>query len=188
MGEIEESQTNVPFLRGEKIDLRELDTRDVDGNYIQWINNQEITQYLETGFFPTSVESGVEYVEKMAGNDDVLFLAIVDKQSREHIGNIKLGPIDWIHRRAEIGILIGEKDFWGQGIATEAIRLLAEHAFRRLNLHKLTAGCHNENVGSKKAFKKVGFTEEGRRVNHVHCDGEYVDVTELGLLRTEFEP
>jgi len=187
MTKTESPRTQTPFLRGEQINLREITTRDVDGNYITWINDQEITQYLETGFFPTSVESGVEYVEQMVGNDDVLFLAIVDTESGDHIGNIKLGPINWIHRRAEIGILIGETEFWGRGIGTEAIRLITAHAFERLNLHKLTAGCHEENVGSKKAFKNVGFTEEGRRMKHAYYDGKYTDVIELGLLRAGFE-
>lgn len=112
---------------------------------------------------------------------------IVDKQGKELIGNIKLGPMDWNNQRAEIGILFGERDFWGQGIATEAIRLIAEHAFRRLNLHKLTAGCHNKKRWVKKPFKKVGFTQEGGRMEHAHSDGGYTDVIELGLLQAAFE-
>ena len=177
----------TPFLQSEQVYLRKIETTDVEGNYIGWLNDHEITQGLETGFFPTDVEEAREYVKQKVDNDDILFLAIVNKTTDEHLGNIKLGPINWIHRRAEIGILIGEKEYWGRGIATECIRTLAEHAFDTLNLHKLIAGCYEENVGSAKAFKKVGFSEEGRRVEHAHCEGEYTDLIELGLIRREFK-
>ena len=94
------------------------------------------------------------------GNKDNIFLAIVLKDNKKHIGNIKIGPINWYHRLAEIGIMIGEKDCWGKGYAAEAISLLADFAFSKLNLHKLTAGCYEQNQGSLKAFQKAGFEVE----------------------------
>lgn len=177
----------IPFLQSEQVYLTEIDVTHVEGNYITWLDDPEITQYLETRFFPTSVEEAKEYLKSTLNNDDVLLLAIMYKGNDEHIGNVKLGPINWIHRRAEIGILIGEKEYWGRGIATECIQEITEYAFETLNLHKLTAGCYENNVGSIKAFKKAGFNEEGRRIQHAHCNGEYTDVIKLGLVRVESE-
>jgi RimJ/RimL family protein N-acetyltransferase len=187
MAESDGNDETSPFLKGNKIYLRGVVPDDADSDYIKWMNDSNITQFLETGYFPSSASDLEDYISDIADNDDVLFLAIIDIQSEKHIGNIKLGPINWIHRRGDIGILVGEEDFWGQGIATEAIRLITSHAFNNLNLHKLTAGCYEENKGSKKAFEKVGFKEEGRREKHAHYDGSYTDSVYLGLLRKDFD-
>jgi RimJ/RimL family protein N-acetyltransferase len=187
MTEDNTENVNSPFLKGNKIYLRGVLPDDADGNYINWMNDSDITQFLETGYFPSSSTDLEEYISDIGNNDDVLFLAIVDNETDKHIGNMKLGPINWIHRRGDVGILIGEKDFWGQGIATELIRLITSHAFNNLNLHKLTAGCYEENKGSKKAFEKVGFKEECRREKHAHYNGSYTDLIYLGLLREDFE-
>jgi RimJ/RimL family protein N-acetyltransferase len=171
------------FLSGPRLDLREVRPDDVTGGYYQWMNDPEVTHYLESRFFPNSVEGLRTYVAERHADRTNVFLALVVRDGARHIGNIKLGPIDWIHRRADIGILIGEKDCWGAGFATEAIRLVIEYAFLRLNLHKVTAGCYDPNVGSIRAFEKAGFVREGVRREHFYCDGRYLDLILLGLIR-----
>jgi len=177
----------IPFLEGNQISLRAVRPADATGNYQQWLNDSKVTKYLESRFFPTAHTAIEEFIEEQNTSDDVLFLAIVENEDRIHIGNVKLGPIDWIHRRGDLGILIGEREYWGRGIATETIELIVEHAFRTLNLHKVTAGCYTTNPASKRAFQKVGFTNEGVRADHAYCDGKYVDVELLGLCRPDFE-
>jgi RimJ/RimL family protein N-acetyltransferase len=175
------------FLSGPRLDLREVRPDDVTNGYYQWMNDPEVMHYLESRFFPNSVEGLRTYIAERHADRTNVFLALVVRDGARHIGNIKLGPIDWIHRRADIGILIGEKDCWGAGFATEAIRLIVEYAFRRLNLHKVTAGCYDDNGASVRAFEKVGFIREGLRKEHFYCDGRYTDLILLGLIRqTEF--
>ena len=173
------------FIEGERIYLREVRPSDVNENYYRWMNDPEVTRYLESRFYPNSMEGLREYVAGKLGDRDNVFLAIVLKEGDRHIGNIKLGPINWIHRFAKIGILIGGKDCWGKGYATEAIRLVVDYAFGVLNLHKLTAGCYNLNQGSIKAFQKAGFVIEGVRKQHCHCGSGYIDTVLLGILRSE---
>ena len=173
------------FIEGERIYLREVRPSDVNENYYRWMNDPEVTRYLESRFYPNSMGRLREYVTSKMGNRDNVFLAIVLKEGDRHIGNIKLGPINWIHRFADVGILIGEKDCWGKGYGTEAIRLVVDYAFRKLNLHRLTAGVYAINQASVRAFLKAGFTEEGRRKSHTYCDGQYVDGILLGIVRTE---
>lgn len=171
------------FLEGERIYLREVRPSDVNENYYRWMNAPEVTKYLESRFHPNSLESLREYVAGKLGDRENVFLAIVLKDGDRHIGNIKLGPINWIHRFADIGILVGEQDCWGKGYASEAIRLIAVYAFRTLNLHKLTAGCYEENQGSVKAFLKIGFVIEGVRKDYFYSDGAYTDHVLLGMIR-----
>jgi len=175
-------ETDHKFLQGQRIYLREVRDSDVKETYYRWMNDPEIIQYLECRFAPNSMGSLVEYVKGFQGNKDNIFLAIVLKENHTHIGNIKMGPINWVHRFADIGVMIGEKDSWGKGYASEAISLLSEHAFRTLNLHKLTAGCYEPNQGSLKAFQKAGFEIEGVRKQHCFSNGNYVDAILLGKI------
>ena len=171
------------FLEGERIYLRRVRPEDVNETYCKWMNDPEVNKYLESRFSSHSLETLKEYVRSKLGDEKNAFFAIILKKGDRHIGNIKIGPIDTVHRLADIGILIGEKDCWGEGYGSEAIRLIVEYAFDKLNLHKVTAGCYAPNEGSIKAFKKAGFSQEGVRKSHCYCDGKYVDDILLGLVR-----
>jgi len=179
---------NVPddtprFLAGARVYLREVRPLDVNEAYYRWMNEFEVTRFLESRFYPNSMESLHEYVTSKLGDRDNVFLPIVVNDTHQHIGNIKLGPINWIHGFGDIGLMIGEKSCWGQGYATEAIQLVVAYAFERLNLHKVTAGCYATNVGSLRAFEKAGFAREGLRPKQYFSDGHYVDQILLGKGR-----
>lgn len=171
------------FIEAERLYLREVRPDDVNGRYYAWMNDPEVTRFLESRFHPNSIESLRGYVTERLSDRTSVFLAIVLKDGDRHIGNIKIGPINWIHRHADIGLLIGEKDTWGKGFATEAIQAVAAYGFGILNLHKLTAGCYDTNDGSARAFVKAGFAIEGRRTQHFYSDGRYVDMVLLGRVR-----
>lgn len=173
----------APFLMGDQVYLRKLTASDVGGNYVEWMNDEEVTRYLESGYFPTSSEDVAAYVEDQSRSDDVVFLSIVERGTDDHVGNIKLGPINWIYRRSKIGLIIGEKEKWGSGYGTAAVELLTEHALRQLNLHKIVAQCYEPNVGSKAVFEKAGYETEARLTRHAYCDGEYVDVFVLSIFQ-----
>jgi len=175
-------KTDHNFISGSRIYLREVRDSDVNETYYRWMNDSEIIQHLESRFAPTSMESLLEYVKNFQENKDNIFLAVVLNENHTHIGNIKIGPINWFHRLADIGIIIGEKNCWGSGYASEAISLLTDFAFNALNLHKLTAGCYEQNVGSLKAFQKAGFEIEGVRKQHCFSNGNYVDAILLGKI------
>ena len=171
------------FLRGKNLHLRELRMSDVKENYYRWMNDPETTEFLESRFFPNSLEKIKEFVESVSDGNNPFF-AIIANEGNCHIGNIKLGPINWIHRFADVALLIGEKDYRGKGFATESIRLITDYAFNDLNLHKLTAGCYAANTGSLKAFQKAGFSVEGVRKDHYFHKSTYVDSIMLGIINT----
>ncbi|MBN1615178.1 MAG: GNAT family N-acetyltransferase [Deltaproteobacteria bacterium] len=174
------------FMKGKQIFLREVRLSDVDDNYYRWLNDPDVTQYLEIRHIPRSRENIGKYVTAMDGNPDEILLAICLKENGRHIGNIKLGPVNWIHRFAEVSLMIGEKTLWRKGIATEAIFLITRYAFDVLNLNKLRAGCYESNIGSSKAFLKVGFLQEGALKNHWYVNGSYQNEIVLGLCREDF--
>lgn len=169
------------FLKKNKIYLRELQEADINDEYLKWLNDYEVVKYTESRFFPHSLESLSGYLENLKNNSNVMF-AIIEVSKDKHIGNIKLGNINWIHRTADIGIIIGNKDYWGKGVATESISLVVDYAFKRLNLRKITAGAYINNIGSIKAFKKNSFIQSYIEKNKCFYDGKYVDCITLELV------
>jgi len=174
-----------PIVQSERLYLREVRPSDVNETYYRWMNDPEITRYLETRFIPQSIENIRDYVISMQGDADNCFFAILLREKDRHMGNIKLGPIRWTHRLGEISLIIGEKECWGKGYATEVIELIVQHAFETLNLHKVTAGCYSTNTGSIKAFQKAGFEIEGKRKDHFYDRGTYVDHILFGRINSD---
>jgi ribosomal-protein-alanine N-acetyltransferase len=180
--------TATPFLTGPRVYLRAVVDADLDGDYLGWLNDAEVTRFLETGRYPVTRETLERYVARFRGSaDDVLF-AIVERGSEAHIGNVTLNHINWIRRSADTGILIGRKDLWGKGYGFEAWSLAIAYAFTRLGLRRITAGAVDLNGGSIAALKKLGFIHEGTLRQHALVDGEYRDSLMFGLLREEFSP
>ena len=170
-------------ISGEKIHLRPLTLADVTDDYYAWMNSPSVTKFLESRFRPVSKESILDYVKSVSANPDYFFMAIVLNENNRHIGNIKLGPVNWVHRLGEIGLMIGAEDCWGKGYASQAIALISSFAFENLNLHKVTAGCYAPNHASKKAFLRAGFSEEGVRPKHNFFNGEFIDAVLFGRIR-----
>jgi RimJ/RimL family protein N-acetyltransferase len=170
------------ILESGRLRLRPLLPADVTETYCRWMNDSEVTRHLECRFQTHTLQSLREYVSRFQADPRNLLLAIMLRQDERHIGNIKLGPINAIHRFADMGLLIGEKDCWDQGYATEAIRLLRGYAFEELGLHRLQAGCYDTNPGSARAFQKAGFVKEGHRRGQFHCDSGYVGQVLLGCI------
>jgi len=169
------------FLENENIYLRNVCLKDVNDSYYQWLNDPQVNQFLETRFVVQSKAKIAEFVTSKDGNANEILLAICDKEHDLHIGNIKLGPINWYHRRAEISLLIGNKDYWGKGIATQAIELISLFAFQTLNLNKLMAGAYKNNIGSIKAFQKCGYKIEGEVEDYVLVNNQGVALIKLGI-------
>lgn len=180
------SRMKRAFLIGKKLYLRPLEESDVSDEYLQWLNDPEVTRYLEAGRFPATPASVRRYLERFQNPANELIFAIVDIESKQHIGNVTLNHIDWVNRKADTGILIGRKDFWGKGYAFEAWSLVIEYAFQGLGLRKITAGAVAENVDSLSVLKRLGFQMEGVRRKEYFLDGEYLDVPLMGLFRDEF--
>lgn len=163
------------FIEGDKVILAPLTEVLVTEKYVSWLNNAEVTKYLEVGMFPATRDKTLEYVQSMKKINNSIFLAILDKQTKDHIGNIKLDQINWIHRTGEIGILIGDKDYWGKGYGSEATNLVVTHGFQTLNLRKISLGVYANHTAAIKSYEKVGFKIDGTMKKHLYLDGEYVD-------------
>ncbi len=173
----------MTVLQSTRLILRAVDASDLNQTYLEWLNDPEINRFLETRFIPQSVEALRSYWQNHHHDNSSPWFAITLLDSKKHIGNIKIGPIHWLHRTADISLFIGEKSCWGKGYASEAIALIRDWAFQELDLQKLSAGIYSGNIGSRRAFEKCGFELEGTLRDEVYSCGNRLDVWRLGLSR-----
>lgn len=164
------------------VELFLLTPEDVGAAYVGWLNDPEVNRYLESRFVPQDHASTVAFVAGALASAKDLLLGIRSVALGRHVGNIKLGPINREHGLGEIGIMIGDRDAWGKGIASRAIAMLRDIAAHELGLRRLTAGCYASNVGSRRAFERAGFAVEAVRPGHFLLDGEAEDLVLMGCL------
>jgi len=165
-----------PYIVGKQIYFRHPTKKDVQGKWHEWFSDEETTKFLESRFWPNSKESQLAFYNSLHDDRNKLVLSIVLKSNDQHIGVISLGSINWVHRYADIGIVIGEKKF-NKGIyATEAYALILKVAFLKLNLQNLRAGYCKSNKNSEAILKLFKFKVAGIYENMVLIDGQNEDV------------
>jgi len=103
------------------------------------------------------------------------------------IGYIGLYTIFWPQREAIMGINIGERDFWGKGYGTDALRVLLRFGFEELNLRRVSLSFLEGNERAMRSYEKCGFRLEGRERNAWAYDGRRWDEIYMGLLREEWQ-
>jgi [ribosomal protein S5]-alanine N-acetyltransferase len=163
------------LLQTDRIYLEILSEENVSPDYHQWMNDYEITRFLESRWKYQTRDSVLDYIRYINKSENDVLFGMFLLNDKKHIGNIKIGSINWVHRNADVGLLIGDRNAWGKGYGTDAIRLVTKYAFESLNLHKLIAGIYRGNEGSYKAFIKAGWSDIGIMKEHRFFEGKYVD-------------
>jgi len=87
--------------------------------------------------------------------------------------------------RAELTVYVGERDCWGRGYATEAIRLMCRYGFDTMRLHSVFLWVVTENTAARHVYDKVGFTEDGRHRECFRRDGRWYDMYLMSMLEGE---
>ena len=143
--------------------LRKLNLKsDISKRYQEWMNDLEVTKFTEQKYKKHSLKDIRNFVrEKNNSKNEFLYGIFVKKNNlNTHVGNIKLGPIKWNHKTADISYLLGEKKLWGKGFITLAIKEIIKKA-KNKKIKKLKAATYEMNIGSKKVLIKNGFKVEG---------------------------
>lgn len=175
------------MLRGERATLRGV-TR--DGLPLVWKFNNDLDVELAGGGdppMPQAFERVVADFERetaKGGRDGAWFGIEVDGQ---FIGSCGLFNVNETSHTAELGIAIGDKDYWGKGYGREAVNLLIEYAFRYRNFRRVWLWVHADNERAIRAYRACGFVVEGRLREHMYSNGRYVDAVYMGILRSDWE-
>lgn len=175
------------ILKGEKVTLRPLLLSDCTQEYADWLNDPEINKYLECRWQHHTIDTLKSFAQSIH-NDKTSFMFAIEYNGKQ-IGNIKLNIQSQRYKRADVGYFIGNKDFWGKGLATEAVKLIVNFGFEKLDLNKIVAGAFEQNLGSIKVLSKAGFCKEACFKKHSFLNDEtsWSDVWEFGILKDDWK-
>lgn len=183
--EKEEKKEVVPFIKGKRLDLvpRNKDNLDL---YYKWVNEQSVRIYSRNEIPHTKEELKKWFEHDHHGPQEHIGFELWHKEDQKTIGNGGLSQIDYIARKANAWMVIGEKEYWGRGLATEAVTLVLDYAFKEVNLHKVYAGIFEPNIGSWSCAEKVGFKLEGRLKNAIYVKGKYYDARKYAMFKKDW--
>ncbi len=183
----------MPILYGENVRLRATERTDIP-IFLRWINDPDVVEYL-SNIFSYSLETETAWFEAilkrpMAEHPLVIDLRLTHGKNGKSewlaIGNCAFMGIADIHRSAEVGIFLGEKEYWSQGYGTEAMRLMLKFGFEDLNFHRIWLRVLESNHRARKSYLKAGYIEEGRLRKAEFRHGFYNDIILMSILQEEW--
>jgi len=172
----------APLLPGARMVLRELVPEHVTDRYLSWLNDDIVNQYSRRYRKPAqTVEDVLRWMNGL-GRDEVAFA--IEVPGLGHIGNVKYGPVNWSNLDADLSIMVGATESWGQGYGAEAMYLVTRHLFVDRGLNRVHAG--SVNPAFIRMVEKLGWQREGIQREEARIDGEFRDSVLLSFLRREF--
>lgn len=185
--------SNHEIYVGHSIYLRLPEVEDVENcQWHHWFNDLDATKYNSHGTFFISKEFEENLIEsklnKISGEIDMrqITFAVCAKIDNKVVGCVSLTNIDLINRKAELGVMIGNKDYRNKTTGLEAIALMAEHAFTRLNLNKLYGALHEKLDPWLILMGFVGVERTGLLVEDGFRNGEYFNNIMFALFSKNF--
>ena len=167
---------------GNKCYLSPMNTNDAE-KFTEWLNDLETTVNLTLYNSIINTENEKILLEKLSKDHNY---SIIDKSNNELIGNCGYIDLDHLNQTAEVGIFIGNKNYWNKGYGTEALTLLLDYGFKALNLHNIGLRVYSFNKRAIKSYEKVGFKIIGKRRESVLRGKEKHDIIFMDILHTEF--
>ena len=166
--------------------LRPLEGTDLERVY-KWINDREVTRNLAARY-PLSRKDEVNWLENGPSNSyETGVRMAIETKDGVHIGNLDLSEVKPEDRKAQLGVMIGEKDYWGAGYGTDAILTLLRFGFYDMNLNRIWLHVFEDNARAYACYLKCGFQEEGRLRQHYYAEGRYWDSIVMAILRHEYD-
>lgn len=175
------------FLKGENIFLKVLNKEDVlSSSWYGWFNDEKLCETLQKHYYPNSIENQLEYLNFLNNSKEIIQLGICKNDSEKIIGVISLSNINYLSRKAELSIVIGESDERSPKIFIESCNLIFKHAFLTLNLNRIYGGSFSQNV-IELLCRTLGCNKEGIAKEDVFKNGKYNDVYKYAILKKDFK-
>jgi len=169
----------LPLLQGPRVRLRPFTAADITEAYIGWLNHPEVVRYSNQRFVQHTRESCERYLASFAGSANLfvsLRVALPEQEGSELAVGTLTAYRSLPHGTADIGILLGERAWWGKGIGLEAWRLLSDWLLGTPGLRKLTAGTLACNRSMLAVAERSGMQREAVRRAQELVDGVPTDI------------
>ena len=176
----------MEIVQGKRIYLRPLAHEDVTDAYLEWFRDGDVTDHLVAKNLKK--EECIAYMDEGRSSGLYYMYAIVWNENNLHIGNVKVGPINLLDRVSDLVTVVGDKNYWGKAIGTEAIILGNKLAFEKYDIRKLSGGMFASNIKSILAYQKAGWVVEGRLQGHNLHDGKVEDRVLVSCFNPKYFP
>lgn len=153
----------------------------------EWRKDEEIQNMVGGPKYFVSKEKERQWIMNTIQDNSRMVLGICLKENDKLIGTVNIQDIDWINRSAHVPILLGDKEAWGKGYASEARLLALKFAFEERGLHRIWALVLEDNIPSLKMLEKCGYVKEGVLKDSVYKAGRFQNQVYLGLLKEDFD-
>jgi RimJ/RimL family protein N-acetyltransferase len=176
------------IFRGELVHLTAEDPKVIAEHFSRWSRDSEFLRLSDS--YPARAISSKEiqeWLEKEESKDDNHYFAIHTLKEDRLLGDVGLDGIQWNHGDAFMGISLGDREDWGKGYGSDAIRLVLRYAFTELNLQRVTLNVFEYNPRAIRAYEKLGFVHEGHMRRFLNREGRRWDLLYMGITRHEWE-
>lgn len=150
----------------------------------EWANDPELRRIVGP-YFPVSMREKEKWFEQVAVSENKKVFMIQTKD-RKNIGYMYLN-VDWVHRKAELAVAIGEKKYWGKGYGTDAVITLLNHGFFELDLNKIYVYVFAFNKPAIRIYEKCGFKREGVLKQDYLIRGKYHDRLVMSVFKKDYK-
>ena len=180
---------NDNLYHGTLVRLGAFDAEEIAPLLAKAMRDSEYDRLLDTNPALTfSAPALRSFMQKdLEGKDDLFPFAIRALDDDRVVGEIGLDGVDWARGDTFVGIGIFERELWGKGYGTDAMRLILRYAFLELNLRRVTLDVFEYNPRAVRSYEKCGFRHEGRLRRFLYRDGQRHDLIFMGILREEWE-
>lgn len=152
---------------------------------VKWLSDPVVRETLLLQF-PVSLAQTEEWFQRILHDPTRQDFIVILKETSRPVGYAGYASIDWVHRKAEPFIALGEREVWGKGLGTEIVHKLLDYGFNELGFNRQFGFMLASNPGALKMDLRAGFKEEGLLKQDVFLHGRYMDRIMLGITRDEF--
>lgn len=155
-------------------------------HFYRWINDDEVIRYSLTKFHTIKSKDQItDWFLSMISNSNSFTIGIENLQGNL-IGHVGISGINNVDKNGEYFIFIGDKNYWGKGIASQATKDMVRLGFEKLDLHRIFLTASSNNKGALRAYKKAGFIEEGEMREAFCRNNQYSNKVFMGILKDEW--
>ena len=172
------------MLKGEKVLLRPMKRDDIARQH-EFDQDPELYGLDSTYPRVSPLERAQAFYESRTKDDENIAPFAIEAEG-EYIGYCSLMDLQNRHGNLELGIMIGDRAYWGRGYGRDAVRLLLDYGFRYLGARRIGLTTHAKNERAIRCYLACGFVEEGRPRKAAWIEGEYTDLVEMSILREEW--
>jgi len=179
--------TSTPLIQSERLSIRPISVDDAH-DLFKYRSDAETNKYQ--GWIPNIIDDAIVFISKTAtaiNQPNSWFqLAIINKDTRELIGDIGLHFMGDENMQVEIGCTLSKNEH-GKGYATEALKSVISYLFFELNKHRISTSIDPDNINSIALVERLGFRKEAHFKASLFINGLWVDDVVYGLLNDEWE-